>query len=281
MKGKIVLITGANSGIGQAAATEIARMGAHVVMMSRSLEKGETARKSVVSESGNSLVDLMQCDLADSASIRRFASEFLSKYDRLDVLINNAGIFTNSRMETADGLEYQIGVNHFGHFLLTDLLLDLIKKSAPARIINVSSAAHLGGKINFDDLHLKKKYSAWVSYAQSKLANVLFTYELAHRLAGTGVTANCLHPGLVSTRFAYDRKDEKPHWMMKLMGSFSISPAKGAETTVYLASSPELEGQTGKYFVKKRAKSSSRASYDLETAQRLWEISVETTAVRP
>ncbi len=280
MKGKVVLITGANSGIGKAAASDLAKQGAHVVMMSRNVEKGEAARKAVISESGNSLVDLMECDLADMASIRRFAAEFLSKYDRLDVLINNAGIFTNTRMETADGLEYQIGVNHFGHFLLTDLLLDLLKKSTTARIINVSSAAHLGGKINFDDLHLKKRYSAWVSYAQSKLANVLFTYELAHRLTGTGITANCLHPGLVSTRFAYDRKDEKPHWMMKMVGSFSITPEKGAETTVYLASSPEVEGQTGKYFVKKKAKSSSKASYDLASAQRLWEISVETTAIR-
>ncbi|HBB90496.1 MAG TPA: short-chain dehydrogenase [Bacteroidales bacterium] len=281
MNGKIVLITGANSGIGKAAASDLAKMGAQVVMMSRDLEKGETARKSVVSESGNSLVDLMECDLADSASIRRFAAEFQSKYDRLDVLINNAGIFTNKRMETADGLEYQIGVNHFGHFLLTDLLLDLIKKSAPARIINVSSAAHVVGRINFEDLYLKKQFSARVSYAQSKLANVLFTYELAHRLAGTGVTVNCLHPGKVSTRFAYDRKDEKPLWRIRLMRPFSVPPEKGAETIVYLASSHLVEGQTGKYFVKKRAKSSSRASYDLETAKRLWEISVETTAIRP
>jgi len=273
MDSKIILITGANSGIGKATATALAEMGAHVVMMSRDPERGEKARQEVVRVSRNNQVDLMQCDLASLGSIRKFAAEFIAGYPRLDVLINNAGIYTEKRMTTADGFEYQIGVNHLGHFLLTHLLLDLLKKSNPSRIINVSSGAHFGGKIDFDDLQLHHKYSSWKSYAQSKLANILFTYELAHRLAGTGVTANCLHPGFVNTRFAYNRDSEKPNWMMQLAKPFAIQPAEGAETSVYLAASPEVEGVTGKYFYKRKQKASSRASYDLVVAEKLWNIS--------
>jgi NAD(P)-dependent dehydrogenase (short-subunit alcohol dehydrogenase family) len=279
MENKIILITGANSGIGKATAIALAEMGSHVVMMSRDLVKGEKARQDVMRLSKSNQVDLLQCDLAEMASIRRFATEFLAKYPRLDVLINNAGIFTEKRMETADGFEYQFGVNHLGHFLLTHLLLGLLKKSSPSRIINVASIAHIGGLINFDDLQLQRKYSAWKSYAQSKLANVLFTYELAHQLAGTGVTVNCLHPGFVSSRFAYDRESEKPNWMMNLGKLFSIQPAEGAETSVYLATSPEVEDTTGKYFVKRKEKSSSKASYDLVTAEKLWNISRTLTGV--
>ncbi|MCX6225123.1 MAG: SDR family oxidoreductase [Bacteroidia bacterium] len=274
MENKIILITGANSGIGKATATALAEMGAHVVMMCRDLVKGEKARQEVVRISRNNQVDLMQCDLASLASIRKFAAEFNAKYPRLDVLINNAGIFTDKRMETADGFEYQIGVNHLGHFLLTQLLLDLLKKSSPSRIINVSSGAHFGGRIDFNDIHLQQKYSGWKSYAQSKLANILFTYELAHRLNGTGVSVNCLHPGFVNTRFAFDRNSEKPNWMMKLMKPFTIQPAEGAETSVYLAASPEVEGISGKYFVKRKEKASSKASYDLVVAEKLWNISM-------
>ena len=219
----------------------------------------------------------MQCDLASMVSIRKFASEFIAKYPRLDVLINNAGIFTDKRMETADGFEYQIGVNHLGPFLLTQLLLDLLKKSAPARIINVSSGAHVGGKIDFDDLNLQHKYSAWKSYSQSKLANVLCTYELARRLSGTGVTVNCLHPGFVNTRFAFNRESEKPNWMIKLMKPFTIQPAEGAETSVYLAASPEVDAVTGKYFAKRKEKASSKASYDLVVAEKLWNLSIALT----
>ncbi|TSA37194.1 MAG: SDR family oxidoreductase [Porphyromonadaceae bacterium] len=278
MESKIILITGANSGIGKATATALAEMGARVVMMSRDLVKGEKARQEVIRVSKNNQVDLMQCDLASMISIRRFAAEFIAKYPRLDVLINNAGIFTDKRMETADGFEYQIGVNHFGHFLLTLLLLDLLKRSSPARIINVSSGAHFGGKIDFDDIQLQHKYSAWKSYAQSKLANVLFTYELAHRLSGTGITVNCLHPGFVKTRFAFNRESEKPNWMIKLMKPFTIPPANGAETSVYLAASPEVEGVTGKYFAKRKEKASSKTSYDLVVAEKLWNLSKALTA---
>lgn len=273
MENKVILITGANSGIGKATATALAEMGAHVVMLSRDPEKGGKARQEVISASKNIHTDLMQCDLANKSSIRNFAADFIAKYSRLDVLINNAGIFTEKRQETADGFEYQIGVNHLGHFLLTSLLLDLLKKSSPSRIINVSSGAHYGGRIDFDDLQGLGKYSGWKAYSQSKLANILFTYELAHRLAGTGVTANCLHPGFVSSRFAYNRVSERPHPAMWLLKPFTIQPAAGAATSVYLAASPEVEGVTGKYFVKRRQKASSRASYDLVAAEKLWNIS--------
>ncbi|MFA6127268.1 MAG: SDR family oxidoreductase [Bacteroidales bacterium] len=274
MESKIILITGANSGIGKATATALSEMGAHVVMLSRNLEKGERARQEVIRSSKNHQVDLMECDLASMSSIRSFASAFIEKYPRLDVLINNAGIFTDKRMVTKDGFEYQIGVNHLGHFLLTRLLLDFLKKSSPSRIINVSSGAHFGGDIDFEDFQMEKRYSSWKAYSQSKLANILFTYELAHRLAGTGVTGNCLHPGFVNTRFAFDRTTEKPHPMMLLAKPFTISPAAGAETSVYLAASPEVEGVTGKYFVKRKEKASSRASYDLIKAEKLWNLSM-------
>jgi NAD(P)-dependent dehydrogenase (short-subunit alcohol dehydrogenase family) len=273
MENKIILITGANSGIGKATATALAEMGAHVVMMSRDIEKGLEARQVVAAISRNNQVDVMQCDLASFASIHSFAGEFHEKYSRLDVLINNAGIFTEKRMETTDGFEYQFGVNHLGHFLLTQLLLDLLKGSSPSRIINVSSGAHYGGKIDFNDLQQEAKYSGWKAYAQSKLANILFTYQLAHRLAGTGVTVNCLHPGFVNSRFAFNRKSEKPHPLMKLMRPFTIQPAEGAETSVYLAASPEVEGVTGKYFAKRKEKASSKASYDLQVAEKLWNMS--------
>jgi NAD(P)-dependent dehydrogenase (short-subunit alcohol dehydrogenase family) len=273
MDGKIILITGANSGIGKATATALAEMGAHVVMMSRDLEKGEIARKEIIRISRNSSVDVMQCDLASMASIRKFATDFIARYQQLDVLINNAGIFTEKRMETADGFEYQIGVNHLGHFLLTHLLLDILKKSSPARIINVSSGAHFGGKIDLNDFQMEKRYSSWKSYARSKLANILFTYELAHRLSGTGVTVNCLHPGFVNTRFAFNRDSEKPNPLMRLMKPFMIKPVTGAETSVYLAASPEVERTTGKYFARRKERSSSRASYDLIVAEKLWNLS--------
>jgi NAD(P)-dependent dehydrogenase (short-subunit alcohol dehydrogenase family) len=247
--------------------------------MSRLVDTGESARQEIVRISKNNQVDLMQCDLASMESIRNFARDFVDKYPRLDVLINNAGIYTEKRMETVDGFEYQIGVNHLGPFLLTHLLLDMLKKSAPSRIINLASGAHFGGRINFDDLHAERRYSGWKAYAQSKLANVLFTYELAHRLSGTGVTVNCVHPGFVNTRFAFDRDSEKPHPVMKLLRPFTIRPAEGAATAVYLAASPEVEGVSGKYFVKRKEKASSRASYDLVAAEKLWNLSVALTGV--
>jgi len=279
MENKIILITGANSGIGKSTATALSEMGAHVVMAVRDPEKGEIARQEIIRISKNNQVDVMECDLASLKSIRDFAEAFKARYTRLDVLVNNAGIFTEKRMETEDRFEYQIGVNHLGPFLLTQLLLGMLKESSPSRIINIASAAHFGGRINFDDLQQQRKYSGWKSYAQSKLANVLYTYELARRLSGTGITANCLHPGFVNTRFAFNRKSEKPNPIMRLMKPFTIQPDEGAETTVYLAASPEVEGVTGKYFVKRKEKSSSKSSYDLLVAEKLWNISNVLTGV--
>jgi NAD(P)-dependent dehydrogenase (short-subunit alcohol dehydrogenase family) len=280
MKDKIILITGANTGIGKAAAEALARMSGTIVMMSRNLQRGEEARRELIERTGHQQIDLMTCDLASLEDIRKFSSDFHKKYDRLDVLINNAGIFVHERMETADGFEYQIGVNHLGPFLLTSLLLDLLKKSGEARIINVSSAAHLIGKINFDDLHLEKSYNPWKSYAQSKLANVLFTYELSRRLNGDGITVNALHPGLVKSRFSYDRRTEKPDSFIKLGEIISITPEKGAETTVFLATSPEVSGMSGGYYVRKKAKRTSKASYDQKTAAKLWDVSTELTRAK-
>jgi len=274
MENKIILITGSNSGIGKATALALAEMGDHIVMVSRDPEKGEIAREEMSRISRNSNVDLMLCNLADMADIRRFAGEFISRYPRLDVLINNAGIYTNNRMETADGFEYQFGVNYLGQFLLTQLLLDLLKKSAPSRIINVTSMAHSYGKINFGDLQLSRKYSGLAAYAQSKLAVILFTYELSRRLSGTRVTVNCLHPGFVATRFGVDRKNNKPNPFIRLGQSFAISAEAGAATSVYLATSPEVENISGKYFSKRKEKASSRSSYDLAVAERLWNLSI-------
>ncbi len=277
---KVILITGSNSGIGKATSIALARLGAHVVMMARNPVKGEVARQEVISISGNHQVELMLCDLASLNCVRRFASEFHEKYDRLDVLINNAGILTKHRQITPDGFEYQIGVNHLGHFLLTNLLLDLLIPSAPSRIVVVSSLGHFAGKIHFNDLHLERRYNQWISYFQSKLATMLFGYELSRRLNGSGVTVNCLHPGVVRTRFAVDRTSDRQNCIMRLSNLINISPSAGAETSVFLASSPEVEGVTGKYFVRKQARASSRASYDLEAAERLWKLSEELTGMR-
>jgi NAD(P)-dependent dehydrogenase (short-subunit alcohol dehydrogenase family) len=277
MTNKIVLITGANSGIGKATAIALARMEAHVVMAVRNKEKAEEARREVIKASGNNIVDLMQCNLASMDSIRKFASEFLEKYNRLDVLINNAGIFSSHRQETTDGFEYQFGVNHLGHFLLTNLFLDLLIKSAPSRIVIVSSLGHFAGRIHFANLQLEKHYNPWKSYFQSKLATILFAYELSGKLNGSGVTVNSLHPGVVRTRFAVNRSNERQNFVMRLSNLINVSPSVGAETSVYLASSPEVEGVTGKYFVRKKARASSKASYNLEVAEKLWKLSEELT----
>ena len=279
MENKIVLITGADSGIGKATATALAEMGARVVMVARNPDRGEQAKREIVAISRNNRVELMICDLASFESVRQFAAEFILRYPHLDVLINNAGAYTDKRRTTDEGFEYQFGVNHLGPFLLTNLLLGLMRKSSPSRIINVTSGAHFAGTIDFNDLQLEQNYSASKAYAQSKLANILFTYELSHRLAETGVTVNCLHPGLVATRFAVNRATGRQHPMMKLIRPFSVSPEKGAETSVYLAASPEVEQVSGKYFIRRKQRSSSKASYDLVVAEKLWNISATLTGI--
>ncbi|HEX8185779.1 MAG TPA: SDR family oxidoreductase [Blastocatellia bacterium] len=275
LAGKVCLVTGANSGIGKETAKELAKLGATVVMVCRNRERGKLALDDIRSASGNENIELMLCDLSSQRSIREFASEYEKSHARLDVLVNNAGVYLRKRAETEDGLEATFAINHLGYFLLTNLLLDLVKKSAPARIINVASAAYRFGAIDFDDLQSEKNYRSMVIYSNSKLANVLFTYELARRLDGTGVTANCLHPGAVGTNLF----QTLPKAIQSLVKMVTIGPEKGASTSVYLASSPKVEGVTGKYFVKKSATRTSASSYNEDTARRLWNVSAKLTGL--
>jgi NAD(P)-dependent dehydrogenase (short-subunit alcohol dehydrogenase family) len=276
MNGKTCLVTGANSGIGRVTALELARRGAHVVMVCRDRARGEAALAEIKQASGNEQVELMLCDLSSQADIRRFADEFKATHDRLDVLINNAGLYLRKRETTVAGIEMTFAVNHLAYFLLTNLLLDVLKRSAPARVVNVSSDAHKHGHINFDDLQGEKSYSGVKAYCHSKLANILFTRELSRRLAGTRVTANCLHPGAVATGIF--RALPKPiEAVIKLL---TISPEKGARTSVYLASSPDVEGVSGKYFVRSAEAPPSAEAQDDQVAARLWAESARLTGLQ-
>jgi NAD(P)-dependent dehydrogenase (short-subunit alcohol dehydrogenase family) len=276
MTGKICLVTGANSGIGKATTSGLARMGATVVMICRNREKGETVRAEIIAQSGNQSVDLMIADLASQQSIRQLATDFKRKYQQLHVLVNNAGGIFGRRVLTEDGLEQTFAVNHLAYFLLTSSLLELLQASAPSRIVNVTSEAQRAGIINFDDLQAENGYSAQRAYSQSKLANILFTYELARRLAGTGVTANVVHPGAVRTGFG-STASTSFRIVVKLLSPLMRNPEKGADTVVYLAASPEVEGVTGKYFSDRKERPSSKASYDLSTAMELWDVSEKLT----
>ncbi len=278
MNGKICIVTGSNIGIGKITAIELAKMGGHVVMICRDKSRGESAQAEIKKKSGNEKVDLLLADFSSQESIRRVAEEFNQKYDRLDVLVNNAGAIFGERKLTVDGIETTFAVNHLGYFLLTNLLLDKLKASAPSRIVNVASRAHMRTTMNFDDLYGEKDFQSFRAYAQSKLANVMFTYELAERLEGMGVTVNCLHPGVVATGFG--RGGTKFfQFLFKLGAPLLTSPKKGAETSVFLASSPEMEDVSGKYFVNKRVQKSSDASCDREAWKRLWNLSEKLTGM--
>src|SRR5215203_2355728 len=274
---KICLITGATSGIGRATAMGLANMGASVVMVGRDRDRGEAALAEIKEKSTNASVDLMLADLSSQEEIRRLAEEFKEAYPRLNVLINDAGLFRSERITTADGLEMTFAVNHLAYFLLTNLLLDVLKASAPSRIVNVSSGEQRNGTIDFDDLQGEKGYKGAKAYSQSKLATVLFTYELARRLEGTGVSANCLHPGAgIRTNFGSGVSGVFG-FMVRALRPLMKSPEKGAETSIYLASSPEVEGLSGRYFVKKAETCSSDVSYDERLARRLWGVSAQLT----
>jgi NAD(P)-dependent dehydrogenase (short-subunit alcohol dehydrogenase family) len=278
MTGKTVLITGTSSGIGLVTAAELARMGASVTMIARDRAKGEAALAEVKQRSGSDDVELLYADLSSLAQVRELAKQFLATHDALHVLINNAGAMHMQRQETADGFEMTFGVNHLAHFLLTELLLDTLKASAPARIVNVSSHGHYGGWIVFDDLQLTRLYIPMFAYAQSKLANVMHAYELSHRLEGMGVTANALHPGVVSTGFGRNEggaMESRGSMAQTVSPWLFITPERGAETSIHLASSPEVEGVTGRYFDAKRSVPSSFVSYDRRTQERLREVSAE------
>jgi NAD(P)-dependent dehydrogenase (short-subunit alcohol dehydrogenase family) len=273
MDGKVALVTGANSGIGKETALALARLQADLVIVCRDQERGRAALEDIKSKSANSSVELMICDLSSQTQIHKLAEEFKQKHKRLDVLVNNAGVILTRRRVTEDGLESTFAINHLAYFLLTNLLLDLIIQSAPARIVNVSSTVHKSATIDFDDLQSERSYSAMRAYGQSKLANVLFTYELARRLEGTRVTVNCLHPGVIATNIFRD--------ISGMVGAaaklFLKSPRRGAETSIYLATSPEVEGVTGKYFDDRRAVRSSTESYDEAIAEKLWQVSKQLT----
>ena len=275
MQGKVCMVTGANSGIGKATALALAQMGATVVMVCRDRARGEEARREITTKSSHNAADLLQADLSSQQSIRQLVEHFEHHYTHLHVLINNAGAAFPGRRETVDGLEMTFAVNYLAPFLLTNLLLEVLKASAPARIVNVSSGSHEAGYIKLDNLQSKNPYGSMKVYGQAKLAVVLFTYELARRLEGMGVTVNCLHPGFVATHFGQSGAGPAVRLLVKLIGSFGMSPEKGAKTSIYLASSPEVEGVTGNYFVKSIPRRSAAISYDESLQRHLWEQSAK------
>ena len=278
MRGKRVLITGATSGIGLAAAQGLAALGAQLAIVARNEAKAEHAVQQIVAEGGaGTKVDVLSADLASQHSVRELAAEVLARYPRLDVLINNAGAINEHRELTDDGMELTWAVNHLAPFLLSTLLLDRLKESAPARIITTTSDAHKGRLIPFDDMEARSYgQRGYARYGQTKLANILFTVELARRLQGNGVTANCFHPGLVATGFNRNN-GALMSTVMVMIKPFSRTPVKGAQTLVWLADSPDVSDQSGGYFVDKRRAMPSQPAQDADAARRLWEISEEQT----
>ena len=278
MTGKTVLITGGTGGIGRAAAVGLASMGARVGITGRDRARAEAAAAGIVREAGNTAVDVFVGDLSSQAEVRRLADEVLAAYPRLDVLLNNVGGFWAHRHVTADGLEHTFALNHLAPFLLTSLLLERLQASAPARVVTVSSGAQSMGKIDFDDLMGERGYSGSGAYNQSKLANVMFTYELARRLEGTGVTATALHPGLTNT--AFSAEDPSMRLLVAVLRPFMGSPKRGADTAVYLASSAEAAGLSGRYFAKRQERKSNESSYDTVITGRLWDVSAQLVGLR-
>jgi NAD(P)-dependent dehydrogenase (short-subunit alcohol dehydrogenase family) len=275
MTGKTVLITGGTGGIGRATAIRLASMGARVGIVGRNLGRAQRAAAEICSESGNAIVDAFGADMSSQAEVRRLAREVLVAYPRIDVLINNVGGFWSHRHVTADGLERTFALNHLAPFLLTSLLLDRLIASAPARIVTVSSGAQSMGTIAFDDLMGERKYSGQQAYNQSKLANVMFTYELARRLVGTGVTATALHPGMTNTSFSAEDPSRVFAPLVMVMRPFMKKPERAADTPVYLASSPAADGLTGEFFANRESKKSNKSSYDVKTTARLWRVSAD------
>ncbi len=274
MHSKVCLVTGATSGVGMVTAKTLAQLGATTIIIARNPERGTAMVNRIRQETGNPQVEMILADLSAQGDVRRLAREVQSRYPRLDVLVNNAGALFSRREVSLDGIEMTWALNHLAYFLLTNLLLETLSASAPARIVNVSSEAHRHASMPFEDLQGQRRYRGWRAYAQSKLANILFTYELARRLNGTHVTANAVHPGFVATNFGRHNRS-LAGLMFRALQVAAISPEQGAETMLYLATSPEVEDVTGKYFVKRRAVRSSNASYDVHAAQRLWQASVE------
>jgi retinol dehydrogenase-14 len=270
MTNKVCVITGSNSGIGKETARALAGMDASVVMVVRNRERGEQARAEIAKTTGNNALELTICDLSSMQEIRRFAQEFQDSHERLDVLDNNAGAVFNKREVTVDGFERTIAVNYLAPFLLTHELLPILKSSAPSRVINITSGLAKNGVIDFENLQSTKHYKGMTAYQNAKLMVLMFTYELARRLENTGVNANVVHPGFVATNLGRN-SGTRNSVMFKMVRAMQIPPEKGAETSVFLASSPDVEGVSGKYFSKKEESRSSELSYDVDLQQRLWE----------
>jgi len=279
MTGRTVLVTGGTDGIGRATALALASAGAAVTVVGRDPARTGSVVEELRRESGNPQVEGIAADLSSQAEVRRVAGAIVASRPRLDVLVNNVGGFWATRHTTADGLERTFALNHLAPFLLTHLLRPLLEASAPARVVTVSSGAQAMGRIDFDDLQGERRYRGQRAYNQSKLANVLFTYELARRLEGTGVTANALHPGVVRTRFGQEDASALFRVMLPVMRPLMLTPERGAETSVHLASSPDVAGVTGLYFAKKKPKRSNPVSYDAQVAGRLWDVSAQLTGV--
>jgi NAD(P)-dependent dehydrogenase (short-subunit alcohol dehydrogenase family) len=278
MHGKVCMVTGATSGVGLVTAQALARQGATLIVVGRNPERGAATVSRIQHETGNSAVELISADLSAQAQVRRLASEVQRRFTRLDVLINNAGALFLRRQLSPDGLEMTFALNHLAYFLLTNLLLDHLKASPAARIVNVSSEAHRGARLDFADLQGQHRYRGWRAYARSKLANILFTYALARRLEGTSVVANALHPGFVATNFGRNNRGITAI-LWRILQLAAISPEEGAQTIIHLASSAAVKDITGAYFVKKKAVRSSEVSYDRAAADRLWQVSAELTGL--
>jgi retinol dehydrogenase 14 len=272
MTGRTVLVTGATGGIGKATASGLAALGAHLAITGRDPGRAEAAAREIRA-AGGGRVDVFVADLSSQSEVRRLAAEVLQRLPRLDVLVNNVGGYWNTRHVTADGLERTFALNHLAPFLLTDLLLDRLIQSSPARVVTVASHAHRMGRIDFDDLQGERSYSGSRAYDQSKVANVLFAYELARRLRGTRVTSNAVHPGMVDTSFGAEDHGGTQRLLVPFIRPFMKSPARGAATSIHVASDPDLEQVTGRYFANSTPKKSSEASYDQAVAARLWQVS--------
>ena len=268
--GKVAVVTGANSGMGMATARALLDEGATVIMLCRNEKRGLEAYHELLQD-GNSRTYLILCDLGDYDSIRSFSAQVHERFEKIDILVNNAGFISLDRQETKEGLERQFGINHIGHFLLTTQLLDIMKEGA--RIVNVASGAHKTGKIHFDDINLKKGFNVIKAYSQSKLANVLFTRELARRVASKGITVNCCHPGAVATNIGIDRDTGFGKTVTGLLKPFFLTPKEGARTAIFLATDESVKDVTGEYFYKCKIACSSKRSQDMELAKKLYEFS--------
>jgi NAD(P)-dependent dehydrogenase (short-subunit alcohol dehydrogenase family) len=281
MKNKIVMVTGANSGIGRVTASELAKMGATVVMVCRNEEKGRAVMDDINAEIGMERVHLLLADFSRHSSIKEMAQQFRSKFDRLDILVNNAGVIVNKKQFTPDGFEWMMGVNHLGYFLTTHYLLELMPRKEGARIINVSSAAHRFAKLDWDNLNAEKSFNSMRTYGLSKLANILFTKYLAKQLENDGITVNCLHPGVVHTNFGKDTYPAFVNVFLNFIGDrIMLSAEQGARTSIYLASSPEVAGYTGQYFARRKRVFPSSVASDPDNALKMWQWSMTACGIK-